>query len=152
MIYWNTARLGEAVVRCQDAGLPVPPELLAHTSPLGWAHILLTGEYNWPKKRRQGASADIHGAWFELELCGFLRQCCQLGGCCSEWIVRLISAAGKSSIRVASNVQFCSVLVPVEKCSCSFLAIGRGGHLVAAWTEQVRRFIMGCQKSLRLTG
>lgn len=51
VIYWNTARLGEAVVLRQDAGLPVPPELLAHTSPLGWAHILLTGEYKWPKKR-----------------------------------------------------------------------------------------------------
>nr|WP_236730443.1 Tn3 family transposase [Pseudomonas savastanoi] len=30
-------------------GLDVPPELLAHISPLGWAHILLTGEYLWPK-------------------------------------------------------------------------------------------------------
>jgi hypothetical protein len=26
----------------------VNPELLAHISPLGWAHILLTGEYLWP--------------------------------------------------------------------------------------------------------
>ncbi|MGJ8624137.1 MAG: Tn3 family transposase [Yoonia sp.] len=50
VIYWNTARLGEAVVQRQDAGLPVQPDLLAHTSPLGWAHILLTGEYKWPKK------------------------------------------------------------------------------------------------------
>ena len=24
---------------------------LAHISPLGWAHILLTGEYRWPKRR-----------------------------------------------------------------------------------------------------
>ncbi|WP_208354634.1 Tn3 family transposase [Pseudaestuariivita rosea] len=51
VIYWNTARLGEAVAERQNDGLPVPPELLAHTSPLGWAHILLTGEYKWPKKR-----------------------------------------------------------------------------------------------------
>lgn len=51
VIYWNTARLGEAVAERKDAGLPIPPELLAHTSPLGWAHILLTGEYKWPKKR-----------------------------------------------------------------------------------------------------
>ncbi len=49
VIYWNTARLGEAVVQRQEAGLPVQPDLLAHTSPLGWAHILLTGEYKWPK-------------------------------------------------------------------------------------------------------
>tara|TARA_R110002012_G_scaffold23596_3_gene79941 strand:- start:3155 stop:6043 length:2889 start_codon:yes stop_codon:yes gene_type:complete len=51
VIYWNTARLGEAVAQRQNAGLPVPQELLAHTSPLGWAHILLTGEYKWPKER-----------------------------------------------------------------------------------------------------
>lgn len=49
VIYWNTARLGEAVVQRQDAGLPIQPDLLAHTSPLGWAHILLTGEYKWPR-------------------------------------------------------------------------------------------------------
>lgn len=51
LIHWNTARLGEAVVERQDAGLPVQSEFLAHTSPLGGAHILLTGEYKWPKKR-----------------------------------------------------------------------------------------------------
>ena len=32
-------------------GLTVEPGLLAHISPLGWAHILLTGEYRWPKRR-----------------------------------------------------------------------------------------------------
>ena len=51
VIYWNTARLGEAVARRRHAGRPVVPELLAHTSPLGWGHILLTGEYRWPKRR-----------------------------------------------------------------------------------------------------
>ena len=30
--------------------LDVPPEFLPHISPLGWAHILLTGEYLWPKE------------------------------------------------------------------------------------------------------
>jgi TnpA family transposase len=50
VIYWNTLHLGHAVAQREQAGLPVPPELLAHTSPLGWAHILLTGEYRWPKK------------------------------------------------------------------------------------------------------
>jgi TnpA family transposase len=50
VIHWNTARLGEAVAQRQRANLPVPPDLLAHTSPLGWAHILLTGEYKWPKR------------------------------------------------------------------------------------------------------
>jgi len=50
IIYWNTLHLGKAVdLRSRD-GLDVPPELLAHISPLGWAHILLTGEYRWPKR------------------------------------------------------------------------------------------------------
>ena len=51
VIYWNTMRLGEAIRQRKRARLPVEPELLAHISPLGWAHILLTGEYRWPRKR-----------------------------------------------------------------------------------------------------
>ena len=51
VIYWNTTHLGEAVRPRKHAGLTVEPELLAHISPLGWAHILLTGEYRWPKRR-----------------------------------------------------------------------------------------------------
>jgi TnpA family transposase len=47
VIYWNTARLGEAVTARETEGLPVSKEHLAHISPLGWAHILLTGEYRW---------------------------------------------------------------------------------------------------------
>ena len=50
VIYWNTARLGDAVARRRRVGLPVVPELLSHVSPLGWAHILLTGEYRWQKR------------------------------------------------------------------------------------------------------
>ena len=49
VIFWNTDQLGKAVQRRQKAGLDCAPELLAHISPLGWAHILLTGEYRWPK-------------------------------------------------------------------------------------------------------
>ena len=51
VIYWNTAHLGEAVRQRKHAGLTVEPELMAHISPLGWVHILLTGEYRWPKRR-----------------------------------------------------------------------------------------------------
>ena len=40
-----------AKVTRKHADLTVEPELLAHISPLGWAHILLTGEYRWPKRR-----------------------------------------------------------------------------------------------------
>ena len=49
VIYWNTLHLGHAVAQRQSDGLSVPPEFLAHISPLGWAHILLTGEYRWPR-------------------------------------------------------------------------------------------------------
>lgn len=48
IIYWNTAHLERAIENRRNEGLDVPPELLAHISPLGWAHILLTGEYLWP--------------------------------------------------------------------------------------------------------
>ena len=50
IIYWNTKHLGNAVTQRQHEGLDCPAELLAHISPLGWAHILLTGEYRWPKR------------------------------------------------------------------------------------------------------
>ncbi|CDL86363.1 Tn3 family transposase [Xenorhabdus cabanillasii] len=50
IIYWNTVHLGHAVAERRDEGLDVPPEFLPHISPLGWAHILLTGEYLWPKE------------------------------------------------------------------------------------------------------
>jgi len=48
IIYWNTLHLGQAIAERRNEGLDVPPELLSHISPLGWAHILLTGEYLWP--------------------------------------------------------------------------------------------------------
>ena len=51
VIYWNSAHLGEAIRQRQYDGLTVDPELVAHISPLGWGHILLTGEYRWPKRR-----------------------------------------------------------------------------------------------------
>ena len=47
VIYWNTARLSEIVAELVAAGSPPDPKLLAHVSPLGWEHILLTGEYRW---------------------------------------------------------------------------------------------------------
>tara|TARA_R110002073_G_C9481751_1_gene580102 strand:- start:23 stop:2911 length:2889 start_codon:yes stop_codon:yes gene_type:complete len=47
IIYWNTKQLGHAVSARKRDGLDCAPELLSHISPLGWAHILLTGEYRW---------------------------------------------------------------------------------------------------------
>ena len=50
IIYWNTDQLGKAVAQRKRAGLNCSPDLLAHISPLGWAHILITGEYRWQKQ------------------------------------------------------------------------------------------------------
>lgn len=49
IIYWNTKHLGHAIKARKRKGLDCSPELLAHISPLGWAHILLTGEYRWKR-------------------------------------------------------------------------------------------------------
>lgn len=49
IVYWNTLHLGYAVEARRREGLDTPDHLLAHVSPLGWAHILLTGEYLWAK-------------------------------------------------------------------------------------------------------
>lgn len=50
IIYWNTKQLGHAVTARKRAGLDCSHQLLAHISPLGWAHILLTGEYRWKNR------------------------------------------------------------------------------------------------------
>lgn len=50
IIYWNTDQLGKVVAQRKRAGLDCSPSLLAHISPLGWAHILITGEYRWQKQ------------------------------------------------------------------------------------------------------
>ena len=50
VIHWNTLHLGQAAAKRKQEGQSTPADLLAHISPLGWAHILLTGEYRWPKK------------------------------------------------------------------------------------------------------
>jgi len=49
-IFWNTMHLGHAVAARKRAGFDCSPELLTHISPLGWAHILLTGEYRWKNR------------------------------------------------------------------------------------------------------
>jgi hypothetical protein len=48
--HWNIKHLGQAVTRRQHANPDCPQQLLAQTSSLGWAHILLAGEYRWEKK------------------------------------------------------------------------------------------------------
>ncbi len=48
-LHWHVDYLGRAVAARRHAGLDSPHELLSHISPLGGAHILLTGDYRWPK-------------------------------------------------------------------------------------------------------
>jgi len=47
IIYWNTKRLGQIVDDMSKKGIYIPQEKLAHLSPLGWEHIILTGYYRW---------------------------------------------------------------------------------------------------------
>lgn len=48
IIHWNTDRLGRAVRKRRSTGLETPDGLLKHISPLGWDHMLITGECRWP--------------------------------------------------------------------------------------------------------
>jgi len=50
IIFWNTKHLGHAISARKLSGLDCSTELLSHISPLGWAHILLTGEYRWKSR------------------------------------------------------------------------------------------------------
>ena len=47
IIYWNTKHLGRIIHDMKQQGEIIPPELLAHLSPLGWEHIIITGHYKW---------------------------------------------------------------------------------------------------------
>jgi TnpA family transposase len=52
IIFYNTRRLDAIVTAMAAEGTAPPPELLAHVSPLGWEHIVLTGEYTWRTEGR----------------------------------------------------------------------------------------------------
>jgi TnpA family transposase len=55
IVFWNTRQLAQAVAARKQDGLDCQPHLLAHISPLGWAHILLTGEYRWRVSAQKAA-------------------------------------------------------------------------------------------------
>jgi TnpA family transposase len=55
IVFWNTRQLAQAVAARKQDGLDCQPHLLAHISPLGWAHILLTGEYRWRVSTQKAA-------------------------------------------------------------------------------------------------
>ena len=50
--YWNTVYLDRAVQHLGTIGVEFDPALLAHLSPMGWAHISLTGDYLWEQAKR----------------------------------------------------------------------------------------------------
>jgi hypothetical protein len=47
IVYWNTVYMQRAVTHLRSTGVAVPAYLLAQTSPLGWSHISLTGDFLW---------------------------------------------------------------------------------------------------------
>jgi TnpA family transposase len=44
---WNTLYMQRAVEHLRERGVAAPDELLAHLSPMSWAHVGLTGDYLW---------------------------------------------------------------------------------------------------------
>jgi TnpA family transposase len=49
IVLWNTVYIERAVQSLRDSGKQIDETLLSHLSPLGWEHILLTGDYIWPQ-------------------------------------------------------------------------------------------------------
>ena len=50
--HWNTVYLDRAAQHLNAVGTTFDAALLAHLSPMGWAHISLTGDYLWEQARR----------------------------------------------------------------------------------------------------
>jgi hypothetical protein len=47
IMFWNTLYTEKAVAHLDRQGQITDPNLLSHTSPLGWEYIILTGDYDW---------------------------------------------------------------------------------------------------------
>lgn len=45
--YWNTYYMENAATYLQTQGQVPDPDLFRHASPLGWEHVILTGDYDW---------------------------------------------------------------------------------------------------------
>ena len=48
-VYWNSTYLADAITHLRTDANPLPPELLAHTSPLTWEHIGFSGDFLWDR-------------------------------------------------------------------------------------------------------
>jgi len=53
--FWNTTYIADAIAHLRTAEKPPPDDWLAHTSPLSWEHISLSGDFLW---ERAAAAAD----------------------------------------------------------------------------------------------
>jgi TnpA family transposase len=49
IVHWNSTYVADAVDHLRRQRLDVPPELLAHTSPLTWEHIGFSGDFLWDR-------------------------------------------------------------------------------------------------------
>ena len=55
IVFWNSTYIADAVAHLCAAGEPMPHAWLAHTSPLTWEHISLSGDFVWDR-----AAASAH--------------------------------------------------------------------------------------------
>ena len=55
IVFWNSTYIADAVAHLRAAAEPAPDAWLAHTSPLSWEHISLSGDFLWD---RAAATAD----------------------------------------------------------------------------------------------
>ena len=49
IVYWNSTYMAEAVTHLRAGGASVSDDLLVHTSPVGWEHIALSGDFLWDR-------------------------------------------------------------------------------------------------------
>lgn len=49
IVYWNSTYMADAVAHLRTTVEPVPDDLLSHTSPVGWEHIALSGDFLWDR-------------------------------------------------------------------------------------------------------
>jgi TnpA family transposase len=49
IVHWNSTYLADAIAHLQAAGEVIPAEWLAHTSPVSWEHISLSGDFLWDR-------------------------------------------------------------------------------------------------------
>ena len=47
IVYWNSTYIADAVAHLRAMGEVVPEALFAHTTPLSWEHIGLSGDFLW---------------------------------------------------------------------------------------------------------